>query len=67
VDYLEIENLYDKFLLEILASFYYYLNTNIEKGILSDLMYHEIELVKQVAFRRGISLEWLYNKGSMMK
>ena len=60
-------NLYDLLPSEVLAGFYYYINLNIEKGILSESMYHEIELIKQVAFKRGISLEWLYTKGSMMK
>jgi hypothetical protein len=62
-----MENLYDKLPLELLAGFYYHININIQKGILSESMYREIEVIKQVAFRRGISLEWLYTKGSMMK
>ena len=62
-----MENLYDQLPSEVLAGFYYYININIEKGILSESMYHEIELIKQVAFKREISLEWLYIKGSMMK
>ena len=62
-----MDNLYDQIPSELLAGFYYYININIEKGILSESMYHEIELIKQVAFKRGISLEWLYIKGSMMK
>ena len=55
-----MENLYDKLPLELLAGFYYHININIQKGILFESMYHEIEVIKQVAFRRGISLEWLY-------
>jgi hypothetical protein len=62
-----MKNLYDQLSSEVLAGFYYYININIEKGILSESMYHEIELIKQVAFKKEISLEWLYAKGSMMK
>ena len=49
-----MDNLYDKLPLKLLAGFYYYINTNIEKGILSEAMYHEIDLIKQVAIKRGI-------------
>jgi hypothetical protein len=61
-----MENLYDLLPSDVLAGFYY-ININIEKGILSESMYHEIELIKQVAIKRGISLDWLFVKGSKMK
>ncbi|MGX2962056.1 hypothetical protein JNUCC23_22915 (plasmid) [Peribacillus sp. JNUCC 23] len=48
--------LYDKLPIDLLVEFYYEINMNIKKGILSEAMYHEIELIKQAADRRGISL-----------
>jgi hypothetical protein len=57
-------SLYDKLPLELLAGIYFEINKNIEKGILSDAMYHEIRLMEQSALRRGISLECLQDKGS---
>ena len=62
-----MRDLYDKLSLELLAGFYYYINVNIENGILSEAMYHEIDLIKQVAIKRGIPLGYLYKKGSMIK
>jgi hypothetical protein len=62
-----MKNLYDKLPLEFLAGFYYHININIEKEILSEAMYHEIDLIKQVAIKRGIPLDYLYRKGSMIK
>lgn len=62
-----MENSYDKLPSEFLAGFYCYINLNIKKGILSDAMYHEIDLIKQVAIKRGISLDYLHKKWSMMK
>ncbi|MDM5215135.1 hypothetical protein QUF94_27895 [Peribacillus sp. NJ4] len=56
-------SLYDKLPLGLLAGFYFEINKNIEKGILSDAMYHEIRLIEQTALRRGISLEYLHDKG----
>ncbi|MFJ5624801.1 hypothetical protein ACIQD3_19200 [Peribacillus loiseleuriae] len=47
---------YDKLSMDLLVEFYYEINLNIKKGILSHAMYHEIELIKQAANRRGISL-----------
>lgn len=41
-------SLYDKLPLEMLAGFYYHINKNIENGILSNAMYHEINLIEQV-------------------
>lgn len=61
------ETIYDKIPIELLAGFYYHINKNIEKGILSNAMYHEINLIKQVAVKKGISLTDLYNQGSLMK
>ncbi|MFD6211217.1 hypothetical protein [Peribacillus sp. NPDC060253] len=54
---------YDKLPLDLLAGFYFEINKNIEKGILSDAMYHEIRLMEQSALRRGISLEYIHDKG----
>lgn len=52
----EKSSIYDKLPLELLVRFYYEINKNIEKGILTDAMYHEIELIKQAVNRRGIYL-----------
>ncbi|MBT2606678.1 hypothetical protein J7E55_27350 [Bacillus sp. ISL-53] len=60
----ENSSLYDKLPLDLLAGFYFEINKNIEKGILSDAMYHEIRLMEQSALRKGISLEYLHDKGS---
>ncbi|TVX76495.1 hypothetical protein FQP34_24725 [Peribacillus simplex] len=57
-------SLYDELPLELLAGFYYEINKNIEKGILSSAMYHEIRLMEQTALKRGISLEYLHDKGA---
>ncbi|MBT2667228.1 hypothetical protein J7J00_17200 [Bacillus sp. ISL-4] len=60
----EKSSLYDKLPLGLLAGFYFEINKNIEKGILSDAMYHEIKLIEQAALRGGISFEYLHDKGS---
>ncbi|MEC0275407.1 hypothetical protein [Peribacillus frigoritolerans] len=60
----ENSSLYDKLPLDLLAGFYFEIHKNIEKGILSNAMYHEIRLMEQSALRRGISLEYLHDKGS---
>lgn len=60
----ENSSLYDKLPVDLLAGFYFEINKNIEKGILSDAMYHEIRLMEQSALRRGISLEYLHDTGS---
>ncbi|MDP1454819.1 hypothetical protein Q8G36_28390 [Peribacillus frigoritolerans] len=57
-------SLYDELPLELLAGFYYEINKNIEKGILSGAMYHEISLMEQTALKRGILLEYLHDKGA---
>jgi len=59
--------LYDKLPLEMLSGFYYHINKNIHEGVLSNSMYHEIRLIRQVAIKKGISLTYLYNKGSLIK
>ena len=60
----ENSSLYDELPLDLLGGFYFEIHKNIEKGILSDAMYHEIRLMEQSALRRGISLEYLHDKGS---
>ncbi|MFP3511469.1 hypothetical protein SB775_17815 [Peribacillus sp. SIMBA_075] len=57
-------SLYDELPLELLAGFYYEINKNIEKGILSGAMYHEIRLMERTALKRGISLEYLHDKSA---
>lgn len=60
----ENSSLYDNLPLDLLAGFYFERNKNIEKGILSYAMYHEIRLMEQSALRRGVSLEYLHDTGS---
>lgn len=60
-------SLYDKLPQEMLAGFYYHINKNIEKGVLTDSMFHEIRLIKHVATKKGFSLKELYNLGSFIK
>lgn len=60
------DSLYDKIPIEMLAGFYFYINQNIDKGILSDAMHIEIKLIEQSAKRKGISLEELYEQGSLV-
>lgn len=60
------DSLYDKIPIEVLAGFYFYINQNIDKGILSDAMHIEIKLIEQSAKRKGISLEELYEQGSLV-
>ena len=60
----EEDSLYDKLSLNLLAGFFYTINKNIKTGILSTAMYHEIKLIGQTAFKRSVSLEYLYEKGS---
>ena len=57
-------SLYSKLSSDLLAGVFYTINKNIEIGILSNAMYHEIKLIEQAAFKRGISLQCLYEKGS---
>ena len=59
--------LYDRMPVKLLAGFYYHINKNINNGILSNAMYHEINLIKQVAVKKGISLTHLYERGSTIK
>lgn len=60
-------SLYDRLPLEMLAGFYYHINKNIESGILTNAMYHEINLIERIAIKKGIFLTDLYNQGSLMK
>lgn len=60
----DVISLYDHLPVEILAGFYYHINKNVEDGILSDAMYHEINLIERAAKKRGVSLNDLYDLGS---
>jgi hypothetical protein len=59
-------SLYDKLPKEMLAGFYHQIQNNIEKGILSNGMYHELRLIERTAKRRGISIEYLNEKGALI-
>ncbi|XJZ28695.1 hypothetical protein ACF5W4_07885 [Bacillota bacterium Lsc_1132] len=52
-----LSSFYDKLPLETLAQFFYYINRNIEQGILSKAMYYEMELIKKSARKHGLSVE----------
>lgn len=61
------DSLYDRMPSEMLTGFFYQINQNIDKGILSDAMYYsEIKLIERAAKRRGIPLKKLYEQGSRL-
>ena len=49
-------SMYDKLPIRMLAGFYYYDYQSIEDQILSDAMYHELNLIEQVATKKGFHL-----------
>ena len=51
---------YEKLPTELLVNFYYEINKNIEAGLLSEAMYHELSLIKKAARKRGILLDNLF-------
>ena len=56
--------LYDELPCYILARFSYEIKQNIQKGILSNAMYHEIKLMEQTAIKNGVPMKCLYTKAS---
>lgn len=60
-------SIYERLPEEILGGFYYEILQNIEKGVLTDAMYHEIDLIKMAAVKRGLSLSELHKKGSSLR
>ena len=58
-----MDSLYDKMETEMVAGFFYFINKNMDKGILSNAMQSEIKLIERTAKRRGVSLEELYEQG----
>ncbi len=63
---MEEETIYDTLPAYLLVGFYYQIKKNIKRGLLSNAMYQEIDLIKQAANRKGISLDYLYKKESLM-
>ena len=59
-----MDSLYDEMEIEMVAGFFYFINKNMDKGILSNAMQSEIKLIELTAKRRGIPLEELYEQGS---
>lgn len=53
-------NLYEQLSDELLAGFFVEINKKITKGILSEAMYQEIDLIKVAAAKRGFSELDLY-------
>ncbi|MED4226735.1 hypothetical protein [Neobacillus cucumis] len=51
-----MRNLYDKLSIDHLAQFYYHINNNIAKGILSRAMYNEISLIKKSVIKKGFCI-----------
>lgn len=51
-----LPNLYDKLPIDVLAQFYFHINKNIEKGILSKAMYYEIKLIKKSVIKKGLQI-----------
>ncbi len=60
------DSFYDRLPLEMVAGFFYQIHKNIDKGILTDAMHHEIKLLERTAKRRGVALEDLYEQGSRL-
>lgn len=52
-----METLYEKLPMEVLAQFFFYINKNIEDGILSEAMYHEVDLIVKALEKQGKKLE----------
>lgn len=50
------ESLYDQLPSALLIDFYYYINKNIEKGVLTRVMSNELCLIERAALRRNILL-----------
>ncbi|WP_332633595.1 hypothetical protein [Halalkalibacter flavus] len=46
-------SLYDKLPVDLLSEFYFAIRQNIEKGILTEKMYIEIELIQAAAEKKG--------------
>ncbi|MFB5284053.1 hypothetical protein [Peribacillus sp. Hz7] len=60
----EERSLYDELPCHILAGFSYEIKQNIQKGILSNAMYHEIKLIEQAGIKNGVPMKCLYRKAS---
>jgi hypothetical protein len=56
-------SLYEKLPTDVLAKFYYEIQKNIDRGVLSNAMYHETNLIKMEAEKRGLSLLELKQQG----
>jgi hypothetical protein len=52
--------IYDKLPIEVLACFYYEIKNNIDKKILSEAMYYELDLIEKAAKRKGVTIENLH-------
>lgn len=56
--------LYEELPTDLLVGFHYEIQKNINRGVLSDAMYQEINLIKAEAKKRGISLLDLKQHGN---
>ncbi|MED2760733.1 hypothetical protein P4283_01285 [Bacillus thuringiensis] len=58
-------SVYEQISNDLLAGFYVEIKKNIQRGILSEAMYHEIALIREVAEKRNLSerdLEKIYEE-----
>ena len=60
----EERSLYDELPCYTLAGFSHEIKQNIQKGILSDAMCHEIKLIEQAGIKNGVPMKCLYKKAS---
>jgi hypothetical protein len=63
----DLVNLYDELPIDVLAQFFYFINKNIEKGIISKSMYYEVELIKKSVKKKGIRMFHLLTHSSPFK
>jgi hypothetical protein len=55
-----LSSLYDELSVDLLSSFYYEIKKNIEKGILTEAMYFELNLIEKATIKKGIAIEELH-------
>ncbi|OXT15238.1 hypothetical protein B9K06_22270 [Bacillus sp. OG2] len=59
-------SIYEKLPDELLGGFYCEILRNIEKGVLTEAMYHEIDLINTAAAKRGLSPSDLHKSGTLL-
>jgi hypothetical protein len=56
-----LSSLYDQLPVDFLSSFYFEIKKNIEKGILTEAMNFELNLIVKAAQKKGVAIEELHN------